>query len=160
VKWTKEEDRRLREAVEGMGAQKWTAIAAVVGDRTGKQCRERWTAHLNPELSVDPWTAEEDRLICELHNELGNQWSRIGRELNGRSANAVKNRFNYIKRRNLRVAKEARKKAASPVSCPMPIITIPESETQAVPMFDCGEYLEKFLELFPECDLFSGDFFQ
>ncbi len=45
------------------GAKKWSKIAAELPGRIGKQCRERWHNHLNPDINKKPWTLEEDRLI-------------------------------------------------------------------------------------------------
>lgn len=46
------------------GMTQWRDIALCVGNRIGKQCRERWDNHLDPELSKAPWTVEEEaRLI-------------------------------------------------------------------------------------------------
>ncbi|CAI7779545.1 unnamed protein product [Closterium sp. NIES-53] len=41
-----EEDALLRQLVERGGAKGWTAIAAHLNGRAGKQCRERWHNHL------------------------------------------------------------------------------------------------------------------
>lgn len=42
---------------------KWSEIAASIPGRMGKQCRERWFNHLNPELTKAPWTDEEDGIL-------------------------------------------------------------------------------------------------
>jgi hypothetical protein len=40
----------------------------------GKQCRERWFNHLDPAVRKGDWTVEEDRLIWEKQQEIGNKW--------------------------------------------------------------------------------------
>ncbi len=35
--------------------------------RIGKQCRERWHNHLNPNIKKERWTDEEDLAIIEAH---------------------------------------------------------------------------------------------
>nr|1GVD_A Chain A, MYB PROTO-ONCOGENE PROTEIN [Mus musculus] len=47
--WTKEEDQRLIKLVQKYGPKRWSVIAKHLKGRIGKQCRERWHNHLNPE---------------------------------------------------------------------------------------------------------------
>ncbi|OHS93369.1 Myb-like DNA-binding domain containing protein [Tritrichomonas foetus] len=100
-KWTLEEDDLLRTAVELHGEHSWKTIASLVPGRNSKQCRERWTAQLNPDLNKDEWTAQEDSTLIQMQAIHGNLWARISSFLPGRSANSVKNRFNWLTRRNL-----------------------------------------------------------
>ena len=41
-------DEKIRALVEVHGSKAWSAIAAELPTRTGKQCRERWHNHLDP----------------------------------------------------------------------------------------------------------------
>ena len=73
-------------------------------------CRERWDNHLNPELTRAAWTDEEDLALIEAQvlfrykimssncsqRRLGNKWTKIARELRGRSENDVKNRWHSL----------------------------------------------------------------
>ena len=67
--WSPEDDARVTEHVNKIGAKKWSCIAAQVPGRTEKQCRERWHNHLNPSISKAPWTSEEVRSSVE--NDFG-----------------------------------------------------------------------------------------
>lgn len=62
VRWTIEECRRLEHAVETIArlhgllrrtSSKWTAVARLVGTRSGAQCRRRWLARHAPGLDHD-----------------------------------------------------------------------------------------------------------
>ena len=66
-----------------------TAISSMINiNRTGKQCRERFKSHLAPKLKKGDWTPEEDKIIIDMKNKLGNYWARIALLLPGRSGNA------------------------------------------------------------------------
>ena len=72
--WTKAEDEQVVALVAKYGVKKWSFIASHLTGRLGKQCRERWFNHLNPDIKKEAWTEEEDRIIVEAHRELGNKW--------------------------------------------------------------------------------------
>lgn len=105
--WQSWEDELLQSVVLVEGTKHWTAVAKAVNRRGhsgmqvrhGKQCRERWYNHLDPELKKGNWTREEDLYLLEKQQELGNRWSEIARMLLGRNENSVKNRFKSLIRK-------------------------------------------------------------
>jgi hypothetical protein len=97
--WSTAEDAQLVAVVHQLGATRWSLIAAHVPGRAGKQCRERWFNHLCPEVKKGGWSAEEDESLLRAVAELGTQWSVIVKRMHRRTDNAIKNRYNTIRRR-------------------------------------------------------------
>ena len=99
--WTKEEDEIIVKFVEQYGTKNWTRLAVSLPGRVGKQCRERWRNHLDPNVKHSPWTDQEDKLLIDLHEKYGNQWVKIAECMPGRTDNTVKNRWNSTLKKKL-----------------------------------------------------------
>lgn len=74
----------MRDLVAKYGAKKWSLIASHLPGRIGKQCRERWTNHLDSAIKKGNWEPWEDKLIIKLQREHGNKWAKIAKHLPGR----------------------------------------------------------------------------
>ena len=99
--WSDKEDTFILQMIEKHGTPKgcWKTIAQKMQNRTGKQVRERYRNQLDPKLTRGPWRAEEDRILFETQELIGNKWTEIAKLLDGRSDNMVKNRFHSKARR-------------------------------------------------------------
>jgi len=94
--WTLKEDHRLIKAIHLFGVDDWSDVVKFVGNgRTRAQCVQRWRRGLNPHLSKQRWTAEEEeRLLCLVKKHGKNGWAHISRLLGNRSD--VQCRYRYI----------------------------------------------------------------
>ena len=99
IKFTPNEDQLLFDAVMALGTSNWHAVAEKVPGRNSRQCRERWTNYVNPELVAAPWTDDEDKILLAKYEELGPKWHTIASFFATRSTNNIKNRFVTLQRR-------------------------------------------------------------
>ena len=92
----------LKQLVAERGQKQWQEIAREINKRMGyakrqgKQCRERWINFLCPDIKRDQWAPCEDLQLLEKQQTIGNQWAMIAKEIQGRTENQVKNRFNSL----------------------------------------------------------------
>lgn len=94
--WVPEEDRLLLQLIDLHGSTNWSLVAQHMESRTGKQCRERYFNHLQPNIKKTAWTENEDNIILAMQSKIGNQWSAMTRFLPGRTDNSIKNRWHAI----------------------------------------------------------------
>ena len=97
--WTLLEDTTLLNLISNYGLSNWTLIAEELNKinkkiyRNGKQCRERWHNHLDPNIKKKKWTSQEEDILLNKQLKYGNKWSIISKYLTGRTDNSIKNYF-------------------------------------------------------------------
>jgi hypothetical protein len=99
VKFEPWEDQRLIDAIHAHGPNDWKTIAIHIPGRNPRQCRERWTNYINPNILKTQWTDIEDQIILNTYNQIGPKWFVIASNLPGRPRNSVKNRYFALQRK-------------------------------------------------------------
>jgi hypothetical protein len=132
--WTRQEDEIIIKYVHAYGCKSWTKLAKMLPGRIGKQCRERWMNHLNPDLSRDQWTPAEDQLLMELHREFGNSWSKIAARMPRRADNMIKNRWysTLSKKMDQEVAVPAEQHQQDPPPEPSTPVAMPQPALEEI----------------------------
>jgi hypothetical protein len=108
-KFAPHEDTLLIESVRVHGTSNWSVVASAVPGRNSRQCRERWTNYVNPELTQPEWTESDDALLVEKFERFGPRWQIITGFFPGRAKNNVRNHFLALQR------KVSREKAAESI---------------------------------------------
>lgn len=146
VKFSRSEDDKLVSLIERLGTRDWETIAIEMKNRTPRQCRDRWYNYLNPNITNQPWSEEEDKLLEKMHNKYGSRWTKIARYFKNRSANGVRNRFRL----------KARKLKDSGIEL---VARSPLPATPAAPQLE-EDVTQQFLNLFefarPEFEMLFG----
>nr|GMC62432.1 protein ODORANT1-like [Ipomoea batatas] len=109
--WTAEEDMKLITFILNNGQCCWRAVPKLAGLlRCGKSCRLRWINYLRPDLKRGLLSEFEEKMVIDLHAQLGNRWSKIASHLPGRTDNEIKNHW------NTHIKKKLRKMGIDPVT--------------------------------------------
>lgn len=101
VKFTVDDDVKLKKLVEEYGESDWNLISQKMETRNPRQCRERWENYLSPRVNHSPFTTAEDIKLFNLYEELGPKWVQISKRFNNRTDTSVKSRWMVLKRRNI-----------------------------------------------------------
>lgn len=114
TKFLPEDDRRLKEIVarDSYGSEKdidWNVVAAEMGTKTPRQCRERYKNYLSPTLSNGAWTQKEEELLTQKYEEYGPKWAKMTPFFPGRSDVNIKNHWSSMQNRVKREEKRANK---------------------------------------------------
>lgn len=97
-KWNDELDNRLRAAVQSLGTDNWTGVANYVGEgMTKSQCSQRWNRCINPNILHSNWTREEEQKLINAVKQFGDKsWTRISKEISGRTDVQCRFRYHFL----------------------------------------------------------------
>ena len=110
VPFSKDEDIKLKELVNNYGTN-WNVISEKMGNRNARQCKERWTNYLSPNVIMKPWTSEEDEFLKSKLAEFGPKWVKISSFFPNRTDIQLKNRWFVLMRKEFKhKTKTGRKK--------------------------------------------------
>ena len=98
-RWTPEDDDKLRSLVGKSVNPNWNSISLYFPQRTARQCEERWSYYLSPNVNNGAWSAEEDQILLRKYQEHGPQWKFLCNFFNGRTNSNIKNRYLYLKKK-------------------------------------------------------------
>lgn len=139
-RFTDSQDELIVAEVGGQRFPNWNEIAAKIPGKTARQVRERYQHYLNPAISQEPFSREEDDLICQLYNEYGPNWAKMAEVFQGRRTNnSIKNRWNNHLRGNASTPSTA---VASPRPLPLPL-TVPVFGAVPEPIDQSDDFLEQ-----------------
>nr|QSD99683.1 MYB family transcription factor [Melilotus albus] len=126
--WTAEEDRKLINFILTNGQCCWRAVPKLAGLlRCGKSCRLRWTNYLRPDLKRGLLSEYEEKMVIDLHAQLGNRWSKIASHLPGRTDNEIKNHW------NTHIKKKLKKMGIDPITHKPLVLSNATDQTQDQP---------------------------
>lgn len=97
TRFTQDEDEKMLELITEHGLGKWTLVSQNMGERTARQCRERYNNYLSPELKHGDWTSEEDARLVDLYAKYDANWNLISQQFKGRSRISLRNRHALLR---------------------------------------------------------------
>ena len=99
--FTTQDDIRLVKIINENPSLDWEDIAAKMGDRNVRQCKERWENYLSPNINKSRFTHAEDVLLLKKLNQIGKKWRVISKSFDNRTDISLKSRFKVLSRKGI-----------------------------------------------------------
>ncbi|KAF1980777.1 hypothetical protein K402DRAFT_399140 [Aulographum hederae CBS 113979] len=106
--WTNIEDEILKASISKYGLNQWARVSSLLGRKTAKQCKTRWTEWLDPAIRKIEWSREEDEKLLHLAKLMPTQWRTIASTV-GRTASQCLERYGKLLDQEESAARKARK---------------------------------------------------
>lgn len=119
-RFSAKEDKKLTDLIHKYGENDWKLIASYMPGRNKRQCKDRWTRYLSPNVNNGPWTPEEEELLLQLVAQLNHKWTQIAKHFKGRNDSQIKNKFHILQ------SKKSRDKSVKSIIPPVKEEIIPE----------------------------------
>eukprot|EP01130_Rhizamoeba_saxonica_P000661 TRINITY_DN10607_c0_g1_i1.p1 TRINITY_DN10607_c0_g1~~TRINITY_DN10607_c0_g1_i1.p1 ORF type:complete len:217 (+),score=36.62 TRINITY_DN10607_c0_g1_i1:44-694(+) len=105
--WSKDESITLLNIIKQYGSGNWVLVAKLLQEtlqgkssKTPSQCAQHWGRVINPDINKGPWEKDELIRLVQLHDLHGNKWSKISREMKGRTDIQCRRRMSQILKTN------------------------------------------------------------
>ena len=95
-KFTESEDKKLLELVNKYGENSWALVSSEMENRSTRQCRDRYKHYISPQINQSAWTAEEDKLLVEKVDSIGERWKILEVYFRNRTEVQLRNRYYAI----------------------------------------------------------------
>jgi hypothetical protein len=96
--WSLEEDEKICNHVEQYGTTFWVKLADNLGNRTDKQCAERWHQALNPTINHNKWPKTKDAQLLRCVNIYGKNWTKITKKIKDKTPCQCRQRWNRLQK--------------------------------------------------------------
>jgi hypothetical protein len=99
--FSQEEDILISRFVKRNGMNKISELISRLPNRTARQTRERYRLYLDPSVLQTPFTCEEDMNLMQYVQEIGPKWSKISKQMKGRTDVKLKYRFRRLSKNKI-----------------------------------------------------------
>uniref|UniRef100_A0A0E0G4T0 Myb-like domain-containing protein n=1 Tax=Oryza nivara TaxID=4536 RepID=A0A0E0G4T0_ORYNI len=91
------EDESLIQMINIYGHNNWETVARAIPGRNAQQCRVRWKFNLDPAISKQAWSREEELRLIHVQQIFGNKWCRMAEHFTGRTSAAIKEHWRDLR---------------------------------------------------------------
>ena len=88
----------------------WENISKEMGNRSVRQCKERYFHYLSPQINKKDWTPEEDSLLFSTVGNIGKKWKIMEDLFENRTEIDIRNRYYVLQRKMSKLIRDESKK--------------------------------------------------